>query len=576
MVNEVIEKINDKINENCNFLLDAGAGSGKTYTLIETIKNILNIKSKKNQKILCITFTNIAKEEIIKRISSLKNAEKILINTIHDFFWSFINQFQIELRKQVKILSEEYIDKLNNEIKEAKRKLDNPKHNTNIEKQKQLIQNNTVRLSKYEGIDYSKLKIKYLNYRALYRGIISHDDILKITKVFIENDFFFNLFAEVYPFVLIDEYQDTDSGILEILINKSYDFKVHRKTKFILGLFGDSMQQIYENNNCIVDFEEPKIYKIYKLDNFRTCEEIVLTNNILRGDNLVQNCEIQNPKVEFKKLEFIYNTNEDKDLKKYFSKDDSFNNYYRLHLSNRCIAEEVGFPTISMVFSKRYNKDSNEKLLKMEDPLIYYIQKNVTILVNEFRSGNYRNIIRKLKYDTLLELENISIDIKEILMNDELSIKELIEKFLELNIIKNTDITNLLDSYDGESDSEFVENLTKIKLSEFISLSTQVSGNTMLRTMHGVKGDEFENVIVNLVKDQPWNKYNFDNLIRFNNNSLGVSFQSRKLLYVACTRAKKSLIINYIVPSNEINTNQEEIRIKIKEIFGDKIVFTTY
>lgn len=55
------KKIIKCINERNHFALTAGAGSGKTYTLIETLKYILAHNLLENKNIACITYTNIAK-----------------------------------------------------------------------------------------------------------------------------------------------------------------------------------------------------------------------------------------------------------------------------------------------------------------------------------------------------------------------------------------------------------------------------------------------------------------------------------------------------------------------------------
>ena len=66
------EQISQYIDERISFVLEAGAGSGKTYTLIQTLNYLIQYKSedlkKANQKIVCITYTNVAKNEIIDRI----------------------------------------------------------------------------------------------------------------------------------------------------------------------------------------------------------------------------------------------------------------------------------------------------------------------------------------------------------------------------------------------------------------------------------------------------------------------------------------------------------------------------
>lgn len=75
-----------------NFIFEAGPGSGKTTSLIQTLRKILDqpgdtINTQK-QKIACITFTNVAANEIIERLDDDSNV--VQVSTIHSFLWNQI------------------------------------------------------------------------------------------------------------------------------------------------------------------------------------------------------------------------------------------------------------------------------------------------------------------------------------------------------------------------------------------------------------------------------------------------------------------------------------------------------
>ena len=95
-VNTALEEIKLCIEKNENFCLDAGAGSGKTHTLISTINHLKSINPE--AKIICITYTNNAKNEILSRLSDTNNVN---VSTIHDFIWKNICKFQAPLRMEV-------------------------------------------------------------------------------------------------------------------------------------------------------------------------------------------------------------------------------------------------------------------------------------------------------------------------------------------------------------------------------------------------------------------------------------------------------------------------------------------
>src|SRR3954468_24601234 len=101
-VSTSLEKVIECIEAGKSFIVEAGAGSGKTWTLIERLKQILATKSlmleKANQKIACITYTNVAKDQIIERI---ENNPLVLVLTIHEFLWFVMKNNQKELKEEI-------------------------------------------------------------------------------------------------------------------------------------------------------------------------------------------------------------------------------------------------------------------------------------------------------------------------------------------------------------------------------------------------------------------------------------------------------------------------------------------
>ena len=80
----------DKIDINSHFKIVAGPGAGKTTFLINQIKNIIENSNKVNiyRKIACITYTNVAVENIIKRLDY--SLEVIEVATIHSFLYKHV------------------------------------------------------------------------------------------------------------------------------------------------------------------------------------------------------------------------------------------------------------------------------------------------------------------------------------------------------------------------------------------------------------------------------------------------------------------------------------------------------
>ena len=158
-------------SNNTSFVLDAGAGSGKTWTLIQALKYLIKEKSsefaKNNQKIACITYTNNAKNEILDRIEHNKLVQ---VDTIHEFIWSCIKSYKQELR--IKFL--EYLDE---EIKNNEEELAKKKNTTTKTYQK--ISERIEKLQQAKNsVEENKAMIVYKEYNIYEKGIISHDEVL--------------------------------------------------------------------------------------------------------------------------------------------------------------------------------------------------------------------------------------------------------------------------------------------------------------------------------------------------------------------------------------------------------------
>lgn len=563
MASEVIEKVLKCIEENRHFVLDAGAGSGKTYTLMETISYLQYNKAKrlgKKQNILCITYTNVAKNEIIERLES--NAG-IAVSTMHDFLWGFIKQFQEELIKETNTLIQLDIVKHNKIIESAERILAKPKANTNIPNKTMELEKSRKRIERYKDIILKK--VEYRSYVALYKGFISHDEVIKLSAEFLKIDFFAKLLCDTYSHILIDEYQDSDEKVMGEL------FESVRKNKkdsyLVLGLFGDKMQQIYSQGITDFGYEKYAFELIEKKDNFRTCEAIIKANNSLRGDGLEQRfmgCENS-----LDRIEFVYNLGSDVYLQKYDEID--FNKYTRLFLSHKEIARELGFSRISNIFEEEYNRYANDKLLKTEDAFINYILKNVVELAVNFKKHDYMEVISAFNKKAFIQSDLLLLHQKlnECLEKNE-KLKDVIQAFIEAKVLNEKDYIEACENYVVNDKIEFVNALIDVEMNEYLQLYKQITKQTKLQTLHGVKGDEFEKVIVNIREKQPWTKYNFDNLFLNGGAMSSGSDNTHKLFYVACTRAKNALVINYMASTDD-EAYMKTMLTNIEKTFGGLI-----
>jgi len=200
---DILPAIIDKINSNESFVLEAGAGSGKTFSLIQTLQHLIIHKTKKltqkRQKIVCITYTNVAKNEIIHRI---KNNELIKVLTIHEFLWESIGSFSNQL-----ILK---LSELNEQLRTEKP----DKYNENLD-------------SRISQVTYDDFP-----FRDFEEGKIHHDDVISLSNMMIKSyPTLSRIIVQKYHYILIDEYQDTAPETVEALV----DFTKERFPDKIFG-----------------------------------------------------------------------------------------------------------------------------------------------------------------------------------------------------------------------------------------------------------------------------------------------------------------------------------------------------
>ncbi len=207
-----LEEILQHIANGDNFLLSGGAGSGKTYSLVQVIKEV--IKQNPAEKVFCMTYTNIAVKEIEERV----NHKNLKVSTIHDFLWSNIKHFQKEIKSSLITLAND---------EDSKIKIDNGT-------------DEPVPSDFFNDVT----EIKYKEYLKIKDGIISHDEIILLSEhMFRTYAMLSDILKDKYKFIFVDEYQDTHKEVVDILLRHLEQ----SNRKNIIGFFGDSMQSIYEN-----------------------------------------------------------------------------------------------------------------------------------------------------------------------------------------------------------------------------------------------------------------------------------------------------------------------------------------
>ncbi|WP_027612953.1 MULTISPECIES: UvrD-helicase domain-containing protein [Pseudomonas] len=255
-----------------SFFLYAGAGSGKTYSLVEAIRELKSRERERltfeGRRIAVITYTNAACDEILRRLEFDPLVE---VSTIHAFAWCLIQGFDNEIREWLRIKLPKDIEKIEGEL--ARSRGDNKTSRANRRK----LQSKIRRL---ENLDEITKFIYSPTGDNRERQALNHDEVIKLTAAFVSERPLLDVLVDRYPVVLIDESQDTHAPVMEAFL------KVQQlaKTRFCLGLLGDTMQQIYGHGVTRLDKAIPGDWlKPEKIVNRRCPRRVVELINVIRS-----------------------------------------------------------------------------------------------------------------------------------------------------------------------------------------------------------------------------------------------------------------------------------------------------
>ncbi len=363
-----VQKIFSLMDAKENFLLSGGAGSGKTYSLVQVIRQA--IAENPSAKIACMTYTNAAVREIEERV----NHKNLNVTTIHDFLWDNIKHFQKELKAALVILcNDEAVTQF-------------------------IIDEPSPLLNDY--FDLCKYGIQYKEFVRLKEGIISHDEVLIIASYLFQSyPKLSDIVKDKYSFIFIDEYQDTSKSVVDIFLTH---FDLSGKQN-IIGFFGDAMQSIYDDTIGNLNDYMDKVKEIKKEQNRRNPKRVIDLANRLRTDGIVQVSSVDNnaPNMQNGVLKegnvlFLYSDNGDISRVKNF-----LSNQYGWHFTNakeskelnlthNLIADKAGFRMLMDI----YNRDL---IINYRDRIKKYIKDNS--IATDFSANTFGEVVEILKQE---------------------------------------------------------------------------------------------------------------------------------------------------------------------------------
>lgn len=535
-----------------SFLLEAGAGAGKTHSLVMALRHLISKRgrglAKRNEKVACITFTNVASDEIASRTDG---HPVVYSSTIHAFCWSLLKDFQPHLREELPSL---------------------PRWQERLD----------------EGGGIAGREVEYdLGYPSSKRDdrkiLLGHSDVLALVVKLLEKPKFRRLLAARHPVLFIDEYQDTDKDFVGALMKHF----LGTGEGPVLGLFGDHWQRIYGSSSCgRVAHDALEI--IEQKANFRSVRPIVEVLNRMRPE-LPQ--AFRDPSSTGGVSAFHTNgwaggrrsgsgghwtgdLPEDAahaHLEALVAKlrgegwDFSANRTKILMLTHGVLAAEQGYARIAGLFSS-----NNAAYLNKEDRHLKFLLETVEPVCAAYEKKRYGEMFAALgtgtpsiqahsdKAEWARDMARLSAlrasgTVGEVIDHLKVSGRpRLPEALARTEVELETQTREGLPK--GAAERSSITRLRELRTfpySEVRSLAAFLDKHTPFSTKHGVKGAQFENVLV--VAGRGWNQYDFNRLLEWLGNPTGIPAEgttdraaferNRNLFYVACSRPERRLAV---------------------------------
>lgn len=666
-----VDRIAELVSCGENFVLQGGAGSGKTESLKRVVQTVL--KANPSLRIACITHTNKAADEISDRVSG-----DILVSTIHSFLDEVISPFKKNIKQVFPKLFElpEFVA-LGADHYNGDETLRKKEEHDRFKKAHGQLEN---RRRTVLGVDTAKVtgKREYDKepdtYNVQLNGLIGevnkeirdklasrqpgeffyndtafdnfndpsygHDGLIALACHILEGfPLLGRIVSDRHDCIFIDEYQDTSADVVRVLLRC-----LPEDAKTVIGLFGDSEQAIYSDGigSAQSHIDAKELILVVKEDNYRCSPQVIDFSNKFRTDGLKQDVALKSldngtletlesrqgsvklvydlapaevdtgDKAEDRKTNTeLFRSALDALVEKTAS---DYLGYVQLKLTNKSIANDVGFGRLYRIFDDRYS-EPRDRMRKTLDRLQF---GELIDLVALYRSlpgdrRSYNRLIAKLrkrgfsitsvadkaKLDKMLhsfELEDraayeaikyaaecglirvsdghrafldrrndllaklagdpVFAEFEELYRNGHRT-KLQMSKEVAATGMTHICVEMLEQEYDDRlndlKQKDFLDSLfsKELALGEIRAFYEYESSEGQFSTMHKTKGTGIENVLL-IVDEYGWTtEYDFVSCFTKDIPESKREISSKKIIYVACSRTKKNLVCVRLMKSQE-------------------------
>ncbi|MCX4579059.1 AAA family ATPase [Streptomyces sp. NBC_01571] len=554
----VQEAILSTLHDGRHFKVEAGAGAGKTSSLIEAVQGIIAHRHRylprRDQRVACITYTNVARDEIISRTDS---SPYVYADTIHGFLWRLLSPFPRHLLRHLV------------ELDAVKPKLEG----------RTSLDGYTVGYTTgFAKIDHETLHVQ-----------LAHNDLPALACKLFTLPKFRAIVADQFPVVFVDEYQDTPAGLAEALLGTPDE-----ETRFrgpLCGFFGDHWQQIYDN--VCGTITDPRLKPIIRRRNRRSERAVVDFLNSMRPE-LKQTA---NPRADQGSVT-IYHTNDWAGTRlthhqkgqigwdaahaaRSWVLQDARTHHWRaeesvgiaaaqtvapntkiLMLTHETIAGELGYQRLHKAFRR------NESYVKKEDHIMAFFLDVLEPALLHHRNKRYGAMFDILGHRSLLTspadkrtwaavLHEIDETRETGTVGDVLDLCLKQRLFDGLSKIRERQQKSETPTDDGaqaagddkaKARAKEYQALRAVPYAQLLALHDHLGGGTPFATQHGVKGQEFDRVLTVISKGHtrfqiPEMLASYSRRHELTGKDQEAFVRARNLFYVACSRAKQHLAL---------------------------------
>ncbi|SIT01927.1 UvrD-helicase domain-containing protein [Paracoccus saliphilus] len=666
-----VDRIAGLVSSGENFVLQGGAGSGKTEGLKRVVQKVL--KANPSLRIACITHTNKAADEISDRVSG-----DIKVSTIHSFLGEIISPFKKNIQHIFPKLFElpEFValgDDHYNGDEKARKKEEHARfkkaHGQLENRRRTVFGEDTAKVTGKR--EYDKEPDTYIVQLNELIGEVNKEirDKLAARQ---PNEFFYNDTAfdnfndpsyghdglialachifESFPLlgrivsdrqdcIFIDEYQDTSADVVRVLLRC-----LPEDAKTIIGLFGDSEQAIYSDGigSAQSHIDAKELILVEKEDNYRCSPQVIDFSNKFRTDGLEQDVALKSlddgtlETLESRQgsVKLVYDLApaevdtgdkaEDRRTNAALFRSaldalvertaSEYPGYVQLKLTNKSIANDVGFGRLYQIFDDRYS-EPRDRMRKTLDRLQFGElidlvalhrslpgdRRSYNRLIAKLRKRGYSitSVADKAKLDEMLhsfgskdraayeameyaaecglirvsdshkafvdrrnELlaklagDPVFADFEELHRNGHRT-KIQMSKEVAATSMKHISVEMLEQEYDDRLNElrqkNFLSSLfsTELTLGEIRAFYEYEDNEGQFSTMHKTKGTGIENVLL-VIDEYGWTtEYDFVSCFTKDIPESKREIASKKLIYVACSRTKKNLVCVRLMKSQE-------------------------